>query len=84
MAVVNNSGLTLHIRQLDGVNSHHIVEACFRLLPGPCAWPRRWIYAGLAPSPAAKGYLSRLAPAEAASALHSPLREDGRTLIIRP
>jgi imidazoleglycerol-phosphate dehydratase len=30
VAVVNNSGLTLHIRQLDGVNSHHIVEACFK------------------------------------------------------
>ena len=29
VAVVNNSGLTLHIRQLSGVNSHHIVEACF-------------------------------------------------------
>ena len=29
-AVVNNSGLTLHIRQLDGTNSHHIVEACFK------------------------------------------------------
>ena len=30
MAVANNAGLTLHIRQLDGVNSHHIVEACFK------------------------------------------------------
>ena len=30
MAVVNNSGLTLHIRHLDGANSHHIVEACFK------------------------------------------------------
>ncbi len=30
VAVVNNSGLTLHIRQLDGSNSHHIVEACFK------------------------------------------------------
>jgi len=30
VAVVNNSGLTLHIRQLAGVNSHHIVEACFK------------------------------------------------------
>lgn len=30
VAVVNNSGLTLHIRQLDGVNSHHLVEACFK------------------------------------------------------
>lgn len=30
VAVVNNSGLTLHIRQYDGVNSHHLVEACFK------------------------------------------------------
>ena len=30
MAVANNAGLTLHIRQLDGVNSNHIVEACFK------------------------------------------------------
>ncbi len=30
VAVVNNSGMTLHIRQLQGVNSHHIVEACFK------------------------------------------------------
>ncbi len=30
VAVVNNSGLTLHIKQLAGSNSHHIVEACFK------------------------------------------------------
>ena len=30
VAVTNNSGLTMHIRQLDGTNSHHIVEACFK------------------------------------------------------
>ncbi len=30
VAVANNSGLTLHIRQLNGSNSHHIVEACFK------------------------------------------------------
>ena len=30
VAVANNSGLTLHIRQLNGKNSHHIVEACFK------------------------------------------------------
>ena len=30
VAVANNSGLTLHIRQLAGTNSHHIVEACFK------------------------------------------------------
>ena len=41
VAVVNNSGLTLHIRQLDGVNSHHIVEACFKASRGRFALPRR-------------------------------------------
>ena len=30
VAVANNAGLTLHIRQLDGVNSPHLVEACFK------------------------------------------------------
>ncbi len=30
VAIVNNSGLTLHIRQLNGSNSHHIVEATFK------------------------------------------------------
>ncbi len=30
VAVANNSGLTLHILQLNGTNSHHIVEACFK------------------------------------------------------
>jgi imidazoleglycerol-phosphate dehydratase len=30
VAVANNAGLTLHLRQLEGVNSHHIVEAGFK------------------------------------------------------
>jgi imidazoleglycerol-phosphate dehydratase len=30
VAVANNAGLTLHLRQLDGVNSHPIVEAGFK------------------------------------------------------
>ena len=30
IAFVNNSGITLHINQIQGVNSHHIVEACFK------------------------------------------------------
>ena len=30
MAVVNHSQMTLHIRQLDGINSHHIIEATFK------------------------------------------------------
>tara|TARA_Y100000589_G_C26960389_1_gene550371 strand:- start:171 stop:773 length:603 start_codon:yes stop_codon:yes gene_type:complete len=30
IAFVNNSGVTLHINQLQGVNAHHIVEASFK------------------------------------------------------
>lgn len=30
VAVVNHAHLTLHIRQLDGINSHHIIEATFK------------------------------------------------------
>ena len=30
LAFVRNAGITLHIRQLDGKNSHHIVEAAFK------------------------------------------------------
>lgn len=30
VAVVNHSQMTLHIRQLDGMNSHHIIEATFK------------------------------------------------------
>lgn len=29
-AFVNHAQLTLHIRQLDGINSHHIIEATFK------------------------------------------------------
>ncbi|MGK7931184.1 MAG: imidazoleglycerol-phosphate dehydratase HisB [Microcystaceae cyanobacterium] len=30
VALVNHSQITLHIRQLDGINSHHIIEATFK------------------------------------------------------
>lgn len=30
VAVVNHSQMTLHIRQMDGLNSHHIIEATFK------------------------------------------------------
>ena len=43
-SVVNTSGMTLHVRQLAGANSHHIVEATFKvcakcmcLVHVPCA-----------------------------------------------
>ena len=29
VAIVNHAQMTLHIRQLDGLNSHHIIEATF-------------------------------------------------------
>jgi len=59
VAVVNNSGLTLHIRQLAGTNSHHIVEACFKAFARALRMateidPRR---AGAVPS--SKGVLER-------------------------
>ena len=30
IAFVNNSGITLHINQIQGINAHHIVEATFK------------------------------------------------------
>lgn len=30
VAIANNAKLTLHLRQLDGLNSHHIIEATFK------------------------------------------------------
>ncbi|MEB3322882.1 MAG: imidazoleglycerol-phosphate dehydratase HisB [Synechococcaceae cyanobacterium] len=59
VAVVNNGGLTLHIRQLAGANSHHIVEACFKAFARALRLavetdPRR---AGAVPS--SKGVLER-------------------------
>ncbi|MEM9217977.1 MAG: imidazoleglycerol-phosphate dehydratase HisB [Cyanobacteria bacterium P01_F01_bin.150] len=30
VAIVNHANMTLHIRQIDGVNSHHIIEATFK------------------------------------------------------
>ena len=30
VAIVNNSGLTLHLKQIEGTNTHHIIEACFK------------------------------------------------------
>jgi len=36
VAVVNHSHMTLHIRQLDGINSHHIIEATFKAFARAC------------------------------------------------
>ncbi len=32
LAFVRNAGVTLHLRQLDGTNSHHIIEGAFKAL----------------------------------------------------
>lgn len=42
-AVVNNAGLTLHLRCLAGENSHHIIEASFKAFARACAaaWQRK-------------------------------------------
>lgn len=36
VALVNHSQMTLHIRQLDGINSHHIIEATFKAFARAC------------------------------------------------
>ncbi|EHC09452.1 imidazoleglycerol-phosphate dehydratase HisB [Fischerella thermalis] len=57
VALAGNSQMTLHIRQLDGINSHHIIEATFKAFARAMRMaieidPRR---AGLIPS--SKGVL---------------------------
>ena len=32
LAFVRSAGVTLHVRQLDGSNSHHIIEGLFKAL----------------------------------------------------
>ncbi|XP_022138837.1 imidazoleglycerol-phosphate dehydratase-like [Momordica charantia] len=58
-SLVNTSGMTLHIRQLSGKNSHHIIEATFKafaraLRQATECDPRR-----LGTVPSSKGVLSR-------------------------
>jgi imidazoleglycerol-phosphate dehydratase len=36
VALVNHSQMTLHIRQLEGINSHHIIEATFKAFARAC------------------------------------------------
>ena len=38
-SLVNTCGMTLHVRQLAGANSHHIVEATFKVLISCVAAP---------------------------------------------
>lgn len=54
---VNNSGVTLHIRQISGSNTHHVIEAVYK------AWGRAWRQAksldpGINGIPSTKGILT--------------------------
>ena len=59
VAVVNNFGLTLLIRQLDGVNSHHIVEACFKAFARALRLPTEVDPRRAGAVPSSKGVLER-------------------------
>jgi imidazoleglycerol phosphate dehydratase HisB len=52
VAIINHAQMTLHIRQLDGINSHHIIEATFKAFAramrmatgsGYCVVPMRFL-----------------------------------------
>ena len=65
VAVANNSGLTLHLRQLDGVNSITSSRLVLRLLPVRCAWPPKSIPVALVRFQVARVSSSRPAQTDA-------------------
>ena len=58
-ALVNNSGLTLHIHQLDGRNSHHIIEACFKAFARALRMATEYDPRRLEAIPSSKGVLEQ-------------------------
>ncbi len=63
-AIVNNSGLTLHIRQLSGSNSHHIVEACFKAFARALRMATEFDPRRSSTVPSSKGILEQAGPKE--------------------
>jgi imidazoleglycerol-phosphate dehydratase len=57
VAVVNHSQMTLHIRQLDGINSHHIIEATFKAFARAARMAIEWDSRRLGTIPSSKGVL---------------------------
>lgn len=57
VAVVNNSQMTLHIRQLEGVNSHHIIEATFKAFARAMRMAIAWDRDRINQIPSSKGIL---------------------------
>ncbi|KAK7273839.1 hypothetical protein RIF29_14903 [Crotalaria pallida] len=58
-SVVNTSGMTLHIRQLAGKNSHHIIEATFKAFARALRQATEYDPRRLETVPSSKGVLSR-------------------------
>ncbi|KAK5804971.1 imidazoleglycerol-phosphate dehydratase 1, chloroplastic [Gossypium arboreum] len=58
-SLVNTSGMTLHIRQLAGKNSHHIVEATFKAFARALRQATEYDPRRLGTIPSSKGVLSR-------------------------
>ncbi|PON80070.1 Imidazoleglycerol-phosphate dehydratase [Parasponia andersonii] len=58
-SLVNTSGMTLHIRQLGGKNSHHIIEATFKAFARALRQATEYDPRRLGTVPSSKGVLSR-------------------------
>ncbi|XP_042517927.1 imidazoleglycerol-phosphate dehydratase 1, chloroplastic isoform X2 [Macadamia integrifolia] len=58
-SVVNTSGMTLHIRQLAGKNSHHIIEATFKAFARALRQATEYDPRRRSSVPSSKGVLSR-------------------------
>ncbi|XP_052207200.1 imidazoleglycerol-phosphate dehydratase 1, chloroplastic isoform X7 [Diospyros lotus] len=58
-SLVNTSGMTLHIRQLAGKNSHHIIEATFKAFARALRQATEYDPRRLGTVPSSKGILSR-------------------------
>ncbi|KAL4318291.1 hypothetical protein GQ457_18G010970 [Hibiscus cannabinus] len=58
-SLVNTSGMTLHIRQLAGKNSHHIIEATFKAFERALRQATEYDLRRLGTVPSSKGVLSR-------------------------
>ncbi|CAD6262281.1 unnamed protein product [Miscanthus lutarioriparius] len=58
-SVVNTSGMTLHIRQLAGKNSHHIIEASFKAFARALRQATEYDLRRQGTVPSSKGVLSR-------------------------
>ena len=57
MAVVNHAQMTLHIRQLDGLNSHHIIEATYKAFARASRMALELDHRRLGTIPSSKGVL---------------------------